>query len=148
MKSFFELGYLIKVINDNLLRIINRYMSDYDLTFQQFQIIEYIMQQEKDVSQKEIENYLNVAHPTVVGLLKRMEMKNFIVCRTNSQNKRIKNVFLTNQAFDIMKKFSQQKKLMEEELLNGITGSQKDELIKSLQIVFKNIHNKQEVNYD
>lgn len=142
MKSFFELGYLIKVINDNLLRVINRYMSDYDLTFQQFQIIEYIMKQEKDVSQKEIENYLNVAHPTVVGLLKRMEVKNFIVCRTNPENKRVKNVFLTNQAFDIMQKFSQQKKLMENELLKGISGSQKDELIKSLQIVFKNIHNK------
>lgn len=142
MKSFFELGYLIKVINDNLLRIINRYMSDYDLTFQQFQIIEYIRRQEKDVSQKEIENYLNVAHPTVVGLLKRMEMKNFIVCRTNPDNKRIKNVFLTKQALDIIQKFSQQKKLMEDELLSGISGNQKDELIKSLQIVFKNIHNK------
>lgn len=142
MNSFFELGYLIKTISDNFLRIINRQMSAYDLTFQQFQIIEYIMKQNKEVSQKEIEHYLNVAHPTVVGLLKRMEMKNFIVCQTNPQNKRVKNVFLTKQALSLMEEISIQKRQMEEQLLGGFSKGQKDELIKSLRTVFNNIHDK------
>ena len=117
-------------------------MSKYDLTFQQFQIIEYITQQNKEVSQKDIETYLNVAHPTVVGLLKRMEIKNYIVCQTNPQNKRIKNVYLTKEALTLMEEISQQKRKMEEDILSGISQRQKDELIKSLQVVFNNIHDK------
>lgn len=142
MGNFEELGYLIKTINDNLLRVVNKQMSQYDLTFQQFQIIEYIMKQNKDVSQKEIETYLNVAHPTVVGLLKRMEIKNFIVCQTNPNNKRVKNVYLTKQALSLIEEISQQKKLMETSLLEGISKHQKDNLIESLQAIFRNIHSK------
>lgn len=140
MSDFRDLGSLIKLISDNLLKIINREMSRYGLTFQQFQIMEYIMSQKQDVSQKEIENYLSVAHPTVVGLLKRMEMKNFIVCKFSPRDKRIKYVYLTNRAFELMKEVSKTKEQFENEAFRGLNEGQKNLLLSSLNTVFKNIN--------
>ncbi len=135
-----DIGYLIKLISDNLLKMINRSISQFGLTFQQFQIIEYIISQDKNVSQKDIENHLGVAHPTVVGLLKRMEIKNFIVCKFSPDDKRVKNVFLTNKAYKIMKQVSTEKKQIESQICFGICDKQRETLLSSLNTLLKNLN--------
>ncbi|MCH5303515.1 MAG: MarR family transcriptional regulator [Ruminococcus sp.] len=140
MSGFQDLGYLIKLISDNMLKIINRSISQFGLTFQQFQIIEYIINQENDVSQKDIENHLGVAHPTVVGLLKRMEIKNFIVCKFNPDDKRVKNVYLTKKAYKIMEQVSLEKKQIENQICFGICDKQRDALLSSLNTLLENLN--------
>lgn len=133
-----DIGFLIKVISDNLLKKANQLMADFDLTFQQLQIIEYVNNQSKEVNQKDIERHLNVAHPTVVGLLKRMEVKNFLVCKFSENDKRIKNVYLTEKAYNILKEVKGKKAEMENRVCRGLDENQRAFLISSLQTLFKN----------
>jgi DNA-binding MarR family transcriptional regulator len=138
MNNFQDIGYLIKQINDNLLRNVNQYVAEFELTFQQFQIIDFILNQNKDVSQKDIEQYLQVAHPTVVGLLKRMEIKNFIICKQDEKDKRIKIVYLTQKAYDLLEEVKQTKLKVEEQLFKGFDSQQQTDIINNLQILFEN----------
>ena len=139
MSEYQNLGYLIKLISDTLLKLVNSSICEFGLTFQQFQVIEFIINSEGEVSQKDIESYMGVAHQTVVGLLKRMEMKNFIVCKFNPNDKRIKNVYLTKKAYRIMEEVSRMKREVEGELLLGMDEGQKNLLMSSLNTVLKNI---------
>lgn len=48
-------------------------------------------------TQKEIEVFLDVSHPTVVGVVSRMEQNGYVVCWMD-EDRRNKNVKLTAQA--------------------------------------------------
>ncbi len=48
-------------------------------------------------TQKEIETYLEVSHPTVVGILSGLESKGLVQCRLDSDDKRVKRVFLSEE---------------------------------------------------
>lgn len=138
MEDIQDIGYLIKQINDNLLRNVNQYAAEFELTFQQLQIIDFILNQNKAVSQKEIEQHLKVAHPTVVGLLKRMEIKNFIVCKQDPNDRRVKNVFLTQKAYSLLEQVRLTKQRVEQQLLRGFDANQKSNIISTLQTLFEN----------
>ena len=67
-----DIGYYIKRINDKLKAGFDAYLCDVDLTSSQARVIEYVYWNGGMVTQKEIEVFLDVAHPTVVGIVNRL----------------------------------------------------------------------------
>lgn len=62
----------------DILYFINESM-ELDLTGSQMRVLFFLHQQKNfECSQKELEDYLNVSHPTINGILKRMEEKGFL----------------------------------------------------------------------
>lgn len=135
-----DVGFLLKHITECIEKTANQYLKQYDLTLSQIRIL-FFLQERKGIktSQKNIEDYLNVTHPTVIGILKRLESKGFIESEHNFKDKRVKSVYLKLEkeasVYCVTDGF---KKTIEQKLLRGLTDDQIKELQSLLNLVYRN----------
>ena len=134
-----DVGYLIKLISDKMRAQGDSDLREYDLTFSQVRILGYLHRYGPEATQKEIETWLDVAHPTVVGLVSRLEKNVFVECYTDSKDRRNKLVRLTPKAHEIKEKVDQKRKQNEEQLSSGFSQEEQQELVRLLKKVYLNI---------
>ena len=92
-----DVGYLIKNISDKLKVKADAELKQYNLTLTQSRVFAYLGRRGGQATQKEIEVFLEVSHPTVVGIVSRMEQNGYVTSWP-SEDGRNKNVKLTSQA--------------------------------------------------
>lgn len=85
-----SIGFLLKQIHDNMDRHANRNLKPQGLTFSQMRLLVLLYVRPSAPSQKELEEQMGVTHPTVVGLIKRLEGKGLVRCGFDSRDKRVK----------------------------------------------------------
>ena len=87
-----DVGYLIKRIHDKLAVRADAELKQYHLTMSQGRVFLYLSSRGGQATQKEIETFLGVAHPTVVGLVSRMEQSGYVTCWPceDGRNKNVK----------------------------------------------------------
>ena len=71
-------GPLFKVINERMQASADADLKEQGLTFAQSQVIVYLIEHAGRALQKEIETSLKVSHPTVSGLVSRLEKNGFV----------------------------------------------------------------------
>lgn len=133
-----HIGYLIKSINDKLKIKADEDLKQHNLTLSQSRIVDYLTKKGGSATQKEIEDSLQVSHPTVVGLVSRME-QNGIVCAYFDDNIRSKMVLLTEHAKIISEDMNKTINEHERTLLLGLSEDEICDLKKALTIVLKNL---------
>jgi len=119
-----DVGYLIKSINDKLKVRADAELKKYHLTMSQSRVLVYLGGQ---ATQKEIETFLDVAHPTVVGLVSRMEQNGYVTCWP-CEDGRNKYVKLTPQAEAIDKDMQENMHANEEMLLAPLSPEERERL--------------------
>ena len=98
MENEKNLFILIKRIHDKLEHRGNRDCKAAGLTIQQVRIIIYIAEHNKqNITQKELETEFKVSHPTIVGLIKRLEEKEFVITKTVQEARQQKYIKLTQK---------------------------------------------------
>lgn len=133
-----HIGYLIKSINDKLKIKADEDLKKRKLTLSQSRIVGFLTQKDGTATQKEIEDFLEVSHPTVVGLVSRMEQNKIVVTSFNS-NSRSKVVSLTKHAEEIAKDMNETIYACEKTLLTGLSDDEVRRLEETLTIVLKNL---------
>lgn len=130
----------IKKIFEEIERQINLDLKKYQITLTQARIILYLHHKEnKSSTQKEIELFLNVSHPTTVTIIKSMESKGIVKCNFNSDDKRMKIVELKWLNHEFIDNFFTNAKNMEIKILQGFSYQERDLFKSFLQRVIKNI---------
>lgn len=76
-------------------------LKRHDLTLTQTRVLGFLAEMGGQATQKEIEDDLQVSHPTVVGLVSRMEQKGFLTTRPDPMDRRNKLVELTEKAREL-----------------------------------------------
>ena len=125
-----DVGYLIKSINDKLKVKADAELKQYNLTMAQCRVLTYLSSQGGQTTQKEIEVFLNVSHPTVVGIVSRMEQNGYVTCWP-CEDGRNKYVRLTPQAEAIDKDMQENMHANEEMLLAPLSPEER-ELLRDL----------------
>lgn len=133
-----DVGYLIKSINDKLKVRADAEMKQYHLTMSQSRILVYLRSRGGQATQKEIELFLDVAHPTVVGLVSRMEQNGYVICRP-SEDRRNKNVKLTPQAEAIDQDMQKNMLATEQMLLAPLSPEEREHLKRLLVTVAEHL---------
>ena len=139
-----DIMHLIKKINFHMKTSMDARLKENDLTFTQMIVLRYISQKGGTAGQKEIQEYLNVSHPTVVGLVKRLESHGFVVCRADEQDRRSKIVSLTPSATEFGRSMEEGKKKADEAVLSNFNEEELTEFTRLLNKLYDNI-NRQEV---
>ena len=93
----------------------------------------------EEVSQRDVERHLNLKNPTVTGLLKRLDEKGYILCVPNANDKRKKNIYLTEKAYDIQRRMENDRRKLDKELTRGMTKREIAALRKNLEKLLYNI---------
>ena len=93
-----DIGYMIKNLNEILEKKANEDLRQWDLTLSQLRVMGFIISQKQaESTQKEIEDFLQVSHPTVNGILKRLEAKGRISAELSVNRRLTKRVRLTEK---------------------------------------------------
>ena len=91
------------------------------------------------MNQRDIEKALSLKNPTVTGILKRLDEKGFILIVPNAKDKRRKNVYLTEKAYDIQKRMESDRRKIDKNLTIGMTKKEIQALQKMLNKVLYNV---------
>ena len=133
-----DFGYLIKRINDKLAVRADAELKQYHLTMSQGRVFLYLSSRGGQATQKEIETFLGVAHPTVVGLVSRMEQSGYVTCWP-CEDGRNKNVKLTVQAEALDKDMQRNRLESEQMLLSPLSPEEREQLRKLLITVAEHL---------
>ena len=93
-----DIGYLIHQIDNRIKTNIDNHFKVHDLTFSQSQVLHLLEKNGGSMSQKQLQTQMNVSHPTMVGLVQRLESNRFVTTETDSQDRRNKIVIITEEA--------------------------------------------------
>lgn len=132
-----DIGYLIKNINDKLKVKADNQLKEYDLTMTQSRVFAFLESKNGLATQKEIEVFLDVSHPTVVGIVSRMEKKGYLRTWIDEEDKRNKMVQLTEKALGIGTNLKEDMQKNEQKLLSPLSNEE----IKSLRKMLIKISN-------
>jgi len=130
----------VKLISDYIEKAANQHLKPFNLTLSQIRILNFLRERKGEkTSQKDIEDYFEVTHPTVIGILKRLERKGFVTSEFDSEDKRVKNIYLTENEDSVYNAMDDFKKTTEQKLLQGLTTVQIQEVRSLLKSFYENI---------
>lgn len=134
-----DVGYLIKNINDRLKVKADADLKHFHLTLAQSRVLAFLNSKGGSAMQKEIELFLEVSHPTVVGIVSRMEQNGYVFCRVDEADKRNKLVALTEKACAIGKDMEKNIQLNEQRMLASLSEEEIEKLKQLLTTICKNL---------
>ena len=128
MKERLPVGFMFKQINNIYEKEFNNLLRGIGITSSQCAVLDYLLGSSKEfVNQKDIEKALSLKNPTVTGILKRLD------------EKRCKNIYPTEKAYDIQKKMDNYRKKIDRRLTIGMSKKEIAALEKMLDRVLYNI---------
>lgn len=133
-----DVGYLIKSIHDKLKVNADADFKHYNLTFSQVHVFGYLQEKGGQATQKEIEVFLDVSHPTVVGIVSRMEQNGYVTCWKDKDN-RNKIVKLTAKADSLGLDLEQSMRNTEKKLLAPLTAKEAENLKQMLLQIYNHL---------
>lgn len=134
-----DIGLLIKRLTDKIKTSVDASLKKHGLTFSQTAVIGFLSEHNCSATQKEIEEHLQVSHPTVVGIVSRLDKNGFVTCFIDEKDRRNKMVCLTDKAKGIVSDMSADKKEIEKRLTKGLSEAELEEFRRILDILYKNI---------
>ena len=134
------IGFTIKQINNVFEKDLNGKLKTIGITASQCAVLDYLFHTNKEeVNQRDVERHLSLKNPTVTGLLKRLDEKGFILCVPNAADKRRKNIYLTEKAYDIQRRMEADRRKMDREMTRGMTKKEIAALNIGLEKMLYNI---------
>ena len=135
-------GLYIKSLHFFLDQIMARELSDFGLTPSQARIVGYLIHSETAPCARDVEAFFDLSHPTVSGILSRMEAKGFIEIRPDGHDRRIKRIYPLEKCYAIDERILCCIKDNEKQMVLGFT-QEEDELFQQLlQRAIENLERK------
>ncbi len=139
-KRGYPIGFTVKQINNVYEKELNEKLKTLGITSSQCAVLDYLFHTNKDeVNQCDVERALSLKNPTVTGILKRLDEKGFLFCVPSTTDKRKKNIYLTEKAYDIQRRMEADRKKLEKELTRGMTKKEITALKRGLEKLLYNI---------
>lgn len=140
MQERITIGFMFKQINNVYEKEFNNRLRTLGITSSQCEVLDYLFSSGKEeVTQRDIEKALNLRNPTVTGILKRLDERGFILIIPSSKDRRCKNIYLTEKAYDIRKRMETDRKKIDKMLTFGMNKKEKAALKRMLERVLYNI---------
>ena len=135
----YPIGCLLKMITDKIKIQADANLAQHDLTLTQSRVLGYLDRNGGTSPQKEIEGFLQVSHPTVAGVIGRMEQKGFVSCRPDPADKRSKIVCQTERAAAIAQDMHATIQATEQQMLRSLAPEQIAALESTLRTIYADL---------
>ena len=110
-----------------------------ELTAAQGHIMAYLAHAKQPPCPRDVEGEFHLTHPTVSGLLSRLEQKGFLELRTDPEDRRCKRIYVLEkglQCHEIMHKIIREN---EQKMTEGFTGEEQAIFSDLLQRAIRNM---------
>lgn len=135
----YPIGCLLKMITDKIKMRADSDLAQQGLTLTQSRVLGYLARNGGQATQKEIEGFLQVSHPTVAGIVSRMEQNGFVRCWLDPADKRSKIVSQTERAAGIAQDMHATIQATEQQMLRSLTPDEIAALESALRTIYANL---------
>lgn len=126
MEEKFQYGRKIKALNRAFHQAANASFAQLELTCTQGMLLAYLdHHRDCPVFPKNLEQFFELSHPTVSGLLARLEAKGFIMIAPDPNDRRCKQITMTEKAVQARKNGARQMDQVDQQLVSGFTAEEK-----------------------
>ena len=135
----YHYGHMLRVLHWCTDQSVTNALESMELTAAQGHIMGYLAHRETPPCPRDIEAEFQLSHPTVSGLLSRMEQKGFIELRTDPDDRRCKRIHILpkgNECHELMHKTIQEN---EQRIVSGFTPEEQELFGQMLQRAITNM---------
>ena len=134
------LGPRVRVLTQLISQYVDRRFLDLDLTCTQAFVLRYLSEHaDEPVYPKDIEKRFHLTHPTVSGILQRLEAKEYITISTDRNDRRCKSLRLTDKALQCNREVRLLFAALENTLTDGMSEAEKSQLLRLLDQAAENL---------
>lgn len=116
-----KFGHYIRVLHWCTDQAVTNALAQMDLTAAQGPILGFLSHRKTPPCSRDIEAEFHLSHPTVSGLLTRLEKKGFIEIRTDEEDRRCKRIFILEKGRQCNDRIHQTICAAEARMLQGFT---------------------------
>lgn len=104
-------------------------------------VLDYLLAQEKDVFQRDVESEFDLRAPTASEMLKSMEAKGVIVRTPTAQDARLKKITITPLGASFREQVQEDLSKMYAQILEGISEDEQKQFCRIAETMLKNLSN-------
>lgn len=140
-----NLGPRLRYLNNRITQYMDQQFLALDLTSTQSFILHHLSLHENEAMYpKDIEKRFHLTHPTVSGVLQRLEAKNFIVIEPDRADRRCKRIRLTDRARRCDEAVGQAFETLERLMCSGMSEEEQQTLLRLLDLASANLRTTQD----
>ena len=114
-------GHLLRHLHCCTDQAMNAVVESWDLTAAQGHVLGFVAHADTPPCPRDIEAAFHLSHPTVSGLLSRLEKKGFLEFRPDEQDRRCKRIYLLPKAVELNEALHKAIEANEAQLVQGFT---------------------------
>ena len=120
-------------------QILNDALAKMDLTSSQGRIIGFIARQSEAPCCRDLEQHFHLSHPSISGTLSRLEKKGFLEARPDSEDHRLKRLYLLPKGQECHQQIQATIQSMEDRIVRDFTPEEQELLSQLLNRALANI---------
>lgn len=130
---------MVRVLNFAISQSLTQALAEMELTSAQGRIMGYIAMTPEPPCAKDVEEKFHLSHPTVSGLLARLEKKGFIEFRPDEKDKRCKRIYMLPKGADCNERIYRVIQENERKLVAGFSETEKQQFSSLLTRAANNL---------
>lgn len=134
-----NVGRELKKLSNKIHRTIDKFASKSELTGAEGRVLHYILGQEEDVFQRDIEVKLGLRSSTATEILKKMENNALIIRKPTENDARLKKIIITDKALKYKESVMNDLKNFEKTLVAGLSEEEIDSFLKTIEKMINNL---------
>ena len=132
-------GHRIRILHWCTDQAMTNALASMDLTAAQGHIMGFLAHRKEPPCSRDIEEAFHLSHPTVSGLLGRLEKKGFIEFRPDPQDRRCKRIYMLERGHQCNALMHQTIQENEEKMVQGFTEEERAEFLTLLERAITNM---------
>ena len=132
-------GHLLRILHWCTDQAMTSALEKMDLTASQGHIMGFLSRQPAPPCPRDIEEAFHLSHPTVSGLLSRLEQKGFIQLQTDPADRRCKRIYICQKGHECHQTMHQTILSTEACLVQDFTPEEKEQFARLLQRAIANM---------
>lgn len=133
-----SIGCLLVESARMLRKVFDRRMESLGVTRSQWQVLATLLYHE-GISQSELAERLEIEQPSLVRLLHRLERSGLVERRVDTQDRRVKRLYLASGSAPLMELMRTQGEMLREQFLSGLNETQRAQVVAMLGHIKANL---------
>ena len=132
-------GHYLRILHWQFDQTVTGALAQMDLTASQGHIMGFLTRRKEPPCSRDIEEAFHLSHPTVSGLLGRLEKKGFLEFRPDEADRRCKRIYILPKGRDCNETMHRTIKAYEEKIVAGFSEEEKEQFAALLQRAITNM---------
>lgn len=94
-------GHLFRVLSSSSVQTFNNALAQQDMTASQGHVLAFLAHCKEPPCPRDLEERFHMSHPTISGLLSRMEKKGLLELRPDANDRRCKRIYLLPKGWEL-----------------------------------------------